>query len=60
MHWVSPVGTLDMVSTELNPGWNIGISSRGIMMPPDRFGPVYKLAREHAKSRLVNVWMYLG
>jgi hypothetical protein len=54
-------GELDMVSTELSPGWHMGTSSRGFMMPPvGRFAPAYKLGREHAKSRLMNVWMYLS
>ena len=55
-----PRGTLDMVHTEMFPGWGIASGSRGIMMPPvGRFAPVYKLAREHAKSRMVNVTFYL-
>lgn len=55
-----PRGELDMVSTEMSSGNHMGASARGIMLPPQgRFAPVYKLAREHAKSRLVNVWFYL-
>jgi len=54
-------GNLDMVSAELSPGWHMGTSARGFMMPPvGRFAPMYKLAREHAKSRFVNIWMYLS
>jgi len=54
-------GELDLVSTEITPGWHMGSGSRGFMMPPvGRFAPAYKLGREHAKSRLVNVWMYLS
>ena len=53
-------GNLDLVSSELSPGWHMGTSSRGFMMPPvGRFAPAYKLGREHARSRLMNVWMYL-
>ncbi len=53
-------GALDVVSTELTPGWHMGTSSRGFMMPPvGRFAPAYKVGREHATSRLLNVWMYL-
>lgn len=53
-------GELDVVSTEISPGWHMGSSSRGFMMPPvGRFAPVYKLGREFAKSRQMNVWMYL-
>ena len=55
-----PRGELDAVSMELTPGWHIESGTRGIMLPPaGRFAPVYKLAREHAKSRIVNTWMYL-
>ena len=53
-------GELDMVSTEISPGWHMGSGSRGFMMPPvGRFAAAYKLGREHAKSRQMNVWMYL-
>ena len=56
--WVR--GDLDMVSTEMNADWSLGAGSRGIMLPPlGRFAPVYKLGREHAKSRFVNIWFYL-
>ena len=51
---------LDVVSTEISPGWHMGTSARGFMMPPvGRTAPQYKLGREHAKSRLMNVWMYM-
>lgn len=56
--WVR--GNLDMVSTEL--GWNHGstFGAKGLMPPPDSaYVAVYRLAREHAKSRFVNVWMYV-
>jgi hypothetical protein len=54
-----PRGSLDMVSTEISAGWNLGSGSRGFMLPPaGRMAPPYKLAREHAKSRFVNVWFY--
>lgn len=53
-------GELDAVSTELTPGWYMGVNSRGFMLPPlGRFTPAYTLGREHTRSRLVNVWMYL-
>ncbi len=53
-------GTLDMVSTEMTPGWHMGAGSRGIQLPPvGRFAPTYHLAREHARARLVNVWFYM-
>lgn len=56
--WVR--GDLDMVSSELTWGWHITTGPRGIMPPPlGSFVPVYKLAREHARSRWVNVWMYV-
>ena len=54
-----PRGNLDMVSTEISAGWNLCSGSRGFMMPPiGRFAPPYKAAREHAKSRFVNIWFY--
>jgi len=55
-----PRGDLDMVSTEMSMGWSLGAGSRGITPPPvGHFAPAYKAAREHAKSRFVNVWMYM-
>ena len=57
----TPRGDLDMESVEINAGWHMGTSARGAMMPPiGRYAPMYKLAREHAKSRMVNVWFYLN
>jgi len=56
-----PRGNLDMVSTEISAGWNLCSGPRGFMMPPmGRFAPPYKYAREHAKSRFVNIWFYNG
>ncbi len=56
--WVR--GDLDMVSTELAWGWGLASGRRGFMPPPrGSYVPLYKLAREHAKSRFVNVWMYV-
>ncbi|NCQ28064.1 MAG: hypothetical protein GW802_11635 [Armatimonadetes bacterium] len=56
--WVR--GQLDMVSTELDWGWGLASGRRGFLPPPaGSFVPVYKLAQEHAKSRFVNVWMYV-
>ena len=52
-------GNLDMVSTELTWGWWLTTGPRGFMPPPlGSYVPLYKLAREHAKSRFVNAWMY--
>jgi len=52
-------GDLDMVSTELSLGWELGAGSDGFKAPPvGRYAPLYKLGREHAKSRFVNVWLY--
>lgn len=56
--WVR--GNLDMVSTEL--GWNHGstFGRNGLLPPPySSYVAVYRLAREHAKSRFINVWMYV-
>jgi hypothetical protein len=50
---------LDMVSTELAADWSLSGGPRGFMIPPiGRISPFYKLAREHALSRFVNVWLY--
>lgn len=55
--WVR--GELDMVSTEVSTGWSLDAGTRGFMIPPfGRLTPRYKLGREHAKSRFVNVWLY--
>jgi hypothetical protein len=55
-----PLGLPDMVSTEYAFGWGLDTGPRGIMLPPlGRNAPRYRLAREHAQSRLVNVWWYL-
>ena len=55
-----PRGDLDMVSTELSWSWSLTGGSRGLMPPPlGSYVPVYKLAREHARSRFVNIWMYV-
>jgi hypothetical protein len=52
-------GDLDMVSTEMSMGWKLSGGSDGFMAPPvGRYSPFYKVAREHAKSRFVNVWLY--
>ena len=54
-----PRGDLDMVSTELTWGWWLATGPRGLMAPPlGSYVPVYRLAREHARSRFVNAWMY--
>jgi hypothetical protein len=52
-------GDLDMVSTELSMGYNLSGGSAGFGPPTTgRYAPFYKLAREHARSRFVNVWLY--
>jgi hypothetical protein len=52
-------GDLDMVSTELAMGWQLSTGSTGFTAPPvGRYAPLYKLAREHARSRFVTVWLY--
>jgi len=51
---------LDQVATEMTSGWAVAMGSRGIMLPPlGRFAPVFKLAREHARSRFVTARMYV-
>jgi hypothetical protein len=53
-------GNLDMVSTELSWGWGLEMGERGFMPPPmGSYVPTYKQAREQARSRFVNVWMYV-
>lgn len=53
-------GDLDMVSSEMAPGWGLMTGPRGIpLFPLGRFAPLYKLGREHAQSRFVNIWLYL-
>ena len=55
-----PRGDLDMVSTELASDWALTAGPRGLMFPPfGSYVPVYQLAREHAKSRYVNAWLYV-
>ncbi len=52
--------SLEMVSTEFGPGWNLFCGPRGLGLPPDgRIAPVIRTARVHAKSRFVQVWYYL-
>jgi len=53
-------GDLDLVSSEMSPGWGLATGPRGIpLFPVGRFAPLYKFAREHARSRFVNIWLYL-
>ena len=53
-------GDLDLVSSELSPGWGLATGPHGIpLYPVGRFAPLYKFAREHARSRFVNIWLYL-
>lgn len=52
-------GDLDMVSTELALGYKNSSGSAGFTAPPTgRYAPLYKLAREHAQGRFVNIWLY--
>jgi hypothetical protein len=51
---------LDMVNTEVTPGWHMGTGSRGIMLPPDgRMAVVYRAALEHQKGPYCGAWYYL-
>lgn len=55
-----PRGDLDMVSSELTPHWGLMTGPEGVpLFPVGRFSPLYKLARENARSRFVNIWLYL-
>jgi len=52
---------LDMVNTELTPGWHMGTGSRGIMIPPvGKMAPVYRAGREHQKGPYMAAWYYLN
>ncbi|RPI28670.1 MAG: hypothetical protein EHM61_04350 [Acidobacteria bacterium] len=56
--WVR--GNLDQVATEMTSEWAVAAGSRGITLPPrGRFAPVFKLAREHARSRFVTARMHI-
>ena len=52
-------GDLDLVSTEWSADWGLSTGPQGVGLPAiGRSAPAYKLAREHAKSRFVSVWLY--
>lgn len=52
--------SLEMVSTEFGPGWNLLAGPRGIGLPPrGRLNPVIKMARVHQRGRFVHLWYYL-
>ena len=51
---------LDMVNTEITPGWHMGTGSRGVMLPPaGKMAVVYAAAREHQKGPFAGAWYYL-
>ncbi|NPV47779.1 MAG: hypothetical protein HPY69_12525 [Armatimonadetes bacterium] len=53
-------GWLDMINTEINPGWHMGTGSRGILVPPvGKMAVVYRVAREHQKGPFSAAWYYL-
>lgn len=53
-------GWLDMVNTEVTPGWHMGTGSRGILVPPvGKMAVVYRVAREHQKGPFSAAWYYL-
>jgi hypothetical protein len=52
-------GTFDLSGTELSLGWNLASGARGFGLPPyGRIAPLYKLVREHGRSRFAGVWLY--
>ena len=52
---------LDMVNTELTPGWHMGTGSRGILIPPvGKMAVVYRVALEHQKGPFSAAWYYLN
>ncbi|MGQ9525313.1 MAG: hypothetical protein ACUVTZ_10795 [Armatimonadota bacterium] len=57
--WVTP-RWLDMVSTEVTPGWHMGTGSFGVGFPPvGRMSPTYRLATAHSQGRFAVAWYYL-
>ena len=51
---------LDMVNTEVTPGWHMGTGSRGVMIPPaGKMAVVYRAALEHQEGPYVGAWYYL-
>ncbi|MCC6443304.1 MAG: hypothetical protein IT210_07585 [Armatimonadetes bacterium] len=58
--WVRD-GWLDMINTEITPGWHMGTGSRGVMIPPiGKMAPVYRAALEHQKGPFAGAWYYLS
>ena len=52
--------SLEMVSTEYSPGWNLLGGPRGMGLPPSgRISPIIKMARVHQRGRFVHLWYYL-
>lgn len=52
---------LDMISTEVTPGWHMGTGSRGVMVPPiGKMAVVYRAALEHQKGPFATAWYYLN
>ena len=57
--WVRP-DWLDMVNTEVTPGWHMGTGSRGVMLPPaGKMAVVYRAGTAHQRSRHMGAWYYL-
>jgi len=51
---------LDMVNTEVTPGWHMGTGSFGVGFPPTgRMSPTYRLAAAHGRGRFAVAWYYL-
>lgn len=51
---------LDMINTEITPGWHMGTGSRGIMVPPvGKMAVVYRVALEHQRGPVCAAWYYL-
>ncbi|HSV73431.1 MAG TPA: hypothetical protein VLH79_06705 [Chthonomonadales bacterium] len=57
--WVRPAW-LDMVNTEVTPGWHMGTGSRGVMLPPvGKMAVVYRAGLAHQRARRMGAWYYL-
>ncbi len=51
---------LDLVSSEIAPGWSLFGGSRGIMLPPEgKMAVVYRVALEHQRGPYATFWYYV-
>lgn len=51
---------LDMVNTEVTPGWHMGTGTRGLGLPPSgKMAVAYRAARDHQRAPFAGAWYYL-